>query len=59
MQGSMKPAFNKQTQTQDDEAKIRRSSNLRLAYQCKSHIWKLNTGVSLALTVQLRRSLRV
>jgi len=48
MQGSMKPVFNKQTQTQADEAKTR-----------KSRIWKSNTGVSLALVVQLRRSLRV
>jgi len=32
MQGSMKLAFNKQTHAQADEAKTRRSSNLRLAY---------------------------
>jgi len=37
-QGSTKPAFNKQTQTQADEAKTQRLSNLRLAYQCKSRI---------------------
>jgi len=37
-QGSMKPAFNKQIQIQADEAKTRRSSNSRLAYQCKSCI---------------------
>jgi len=58
-QDSMKPAFNKQTWTQADEAKTRRSSNPRLAYRCKSRIWKSNTGVSLALVVQFRRSLRV
>jgi len=31
-QGSAKPVFNKQIQTQVDEAKTRRSSNPRLAY---------------------------
>jgi len=58
-QGSMKPAFNKQTQTQADKAKTRRSSNPRLAYQSKNRIWKSKTGMSLALVVQLRRNLRV
>jgi len=48
-QGSTKPAFNKQTQTQADEAKTWRSLNSRLAYQCKSRVWKSNTGVSLTL----------
>jgi len=37
-QGSMMPTFNKRIRIQADEAKTRRSSNLRLAYQCKSHI---------------------
>jgi len=55
----MKLAINKQTQTQADEAKTRRSSNPRLIYQCKSCIRKSNTDISLALAVQLRRSLRV
>ena len=32
-QGSTRPAFNKQRRTQVDEAKVRRSSNPRLAYQ--------------------------
>ena len=32
-QGPMKPAFNKQRQTQMNEVKTRRSSNPRLAYQ--------------------------
>jgi len=56
MQGSMKPVFNKQPQTQANEAKTRRSSNPRLAYQCKSLICKSNTGVSF-MAVQLRRRL--
>jgi len=38
-QGSVKPAFNRQTQVHTDKAKTRRSSNPRLAYQCKSRIW--------------------
>jgi len=44
-QGSTKPAFNTQIRTQADEMKTRRSSNLRLAYQCKSRVWISNTGV--------------
>ena len=39
-QGSTKPAFNKQIQIQADEVTTQRSSNPRLAYQCKSCVWK-------------------
>jgi len=38
MQGSIKPAFNKQTQAQADEAKKRRSLDPRLASVQESHM---------------------
>ena len=58
MQGSTKPAFNSQIQTQADKAKTQRSSNLRLAYQYKSRVWKSNTGMSLALAVHIQKRLK-
>ena len=44
MQGSLRPAFNKQIQTQVDEAKARRLSNPRLAYQIQEPRLKIKHG---------------
>jgi len=55
--GSTKPAFSKQTQTQDNEAETWKSSNPRLVYQHKSRVWKSNTGMSLALVVHIQKRL--
>jgi len=54
-QGSMRPAFNRYMRTQADEARTRRSSNPRLAYQCKSRVWKSNMGMSFALAVHIQK----